>query len=1362
MDRTLRTVEELEGRLQEAQATAERLAAAQARADHFKQVLLAIRRVNQLIVEADEPQKLIELVCRSLTETLGYQTAWIALLDPSNQTVVATAASGFEAGFAVLEESLRAGHYPGCMQQALERDETVLVEDPRAHCPACPVSDQYRGRIGLSRRLSQDGRIHGVLSLSGDAAYVSSKEELALFEDLVSDLGLALHRIEAAGRHRDREQYLRAILQTTADGFWVVDSQGRIVDANAASCAMMGYCRDELIGMDVSDIDANESPEDTAAHIERVMRKGAEVFESRHRRKDGSLFPVEVSTTFLKEGGGIMVCFCRDITVRKQAEAALKESEAMWRNILVRIPQVGISLDPQGRIVFANKHFLELTGWDAEAVTGRDWFANFIPEAVRKDVRGVFDRAMHADGGLILSNHENEILTRTGELRSVAWSNVVTHDTHGAPIGVTCLGVDLTERKTAEERNQYQLGLIASLLSSIPDIVFYKDTDGVYLGCNPEFARHLGLAADEIVGKTDHDLYSQEEADAFRGNDRRMLAEGVPRHNEEWVEYPDGRRVLLDTLKAPLRATDGKTIGLVGISRDITDRKRAEEELQRTTRLLESVRQAQSLYIAQGDPHPVFEALLQGLLTMTGSEFGFLDEVLHDADGSRYKLSLALSNVAWDQDSRELYEQLRARNLEFRNLDNLAGLPARLEEPIIANDTPTDPRSGGLPDGHPAIRSFMGLPVRSGGEVIGVVGVANRTGGYDEEMARFLEPYLNACAGIIQAFRLKTSESEAVAALRESEEQVRRKLQAVLDPEGDIGELGLADLVDTDALQALMEDLHRLTGIGIGLVDRDGKVLVATGVREICAKFHGVHHQTCGFCQESGTRFSGSVEPGEFKICKCKNNLWDISTPIVIGGQLVGNLFLNQFIFEDEEPDEELFRAQARTYGFDEAAYLAALQRVPRLSKLDVERVMAFYSRFGAFVSTLSYGNLKLARTLEEYQRSQKEREKLRAQLTQAQRMESVGRLAGGVAHDFNNMLNVILGHTELLLEDLPADSALQAGLAEIWKAALHSADLTRQLLAFARKQTIAPRVLDLNETIEALLRMMRRLIGEDIDLTWKPGQDLEPLCIDPAQVHQLLANLMVNARDAIGHEHGRVTIETGMICFDEDACAEHPGLVPGDYVLLSVSDDGCGMDQETRANIFEPFYTTKKPGEGTGLGLATVYGIAKQNDGYVTVASEPDRGSTFRIYLPPYRGARLVPQPGPAAEASAVASGDETILLVEDEPAIRDMTRIMLERLGYTVLTAGSPRAAIDLAEQHHGGIQLLLTDVVMPEMNGRALADRLLEHCPGLQCLFMSGYTADVIAQHGVLDENVIFIQKPFDKETLGAKVREAMVAP
>ncbi|MBN1179531.1 MAG: GAF domain-containing protein [Anaerolineae bacterium] len=325
------------------------------------------------------------------------------------------------------------------------------------------------------------------------------------------------------------------------------------------------------------------------------------------------------------------------------------------------------------------------------------------------------------------------------------------------------------QRALGKKQYQYALSLVEALLNSIPDLVFYKDEDGAYLGCNSEFALHVGRTVEEIVGKTDYDLYSKEDADAFRRNDRLMLEGGAPRRNEEWISYPDGRRVLLDTLKAPLFDPGGDLIGVVGISRDITERKQMEDDLRMKSRLLDAVREAQSLYIAQGDPRPVFDALLRTLISMTDSEFGFLDEVLHDRDGTPYKLSLSISNIAWDSESEALYEQLRARNLQFRNLNNLAGLPALIEEPVITNDAPHDPRAGGVPAGHPPIRSFMGLPVRVGGEVLGVIGVANRPGGYGESMALFLEPYVSACASIIQAVRLRSGEREAVDALRESQ-----------------------------------------------------------------------------------------------------------------------------------------------------------------------------------------------------------------------------------------------------------------------------------------------------------------------------------------------------------------------------------------------------------------------------------------------------------------------------------------------------------------------------------------------------------------------------------------------------------------
>ncbi len=385
------------------------------------------------------------------------------------------------------------------------------------------------------------------------------------------------------------------------------------------------------------------------------------------------------------------------------------------------------------------------------------------------------------------------------------------------------------------------------------------------------------------------------------------------------------------------------------------------------------------------------------------------------------------------------------------------------------------------------------------------------------------------------------------------------------------------------------------------------------------------------------------------------------------------------------------------------------------------------------------------------------ERKKLEQQLLQAQKMEAVGRLAGGVAHDFNNKLSVIMGYSELALEETAKQGSTGHDyLQEILKAAQHSADLTRQLLAFARKQIIAPRVLELNDTITNILKMLQRLIGEDIDLVWRPGTDLCKVKIDPAQVDQILANFLVNARDAISGV-GRVVIRTENVVFDEAYCADHVGFSPGEYVLLEVSDNGSGMEKETLASIFEPFFTTKEHGKGTGLGLATVYGIVKQNEGFINVYSEPGKGTIFRIYLPQFADEVSHAPATPAPEA--VQHGTETILLVEDEETILKMAKRMLENLGYTVLAAGTPLEALHQAETYQDEIHLLITDIVMPEMNGRDLADKLRSNKPALRNLFMSGYTANVIAHRGILDEGVHFIQKPFSIKDLADKVRVSL---
>ncbi len=371
------------------------------------------------------------------------------------------------------------------------------------------------------------------------------------------------------------------------------------------------------------------------------------------------------------------------------------------------------------------------------------------------------------------------------------------------------------------------------------------------------------------------------------------------------------------------------------------------------------------------------------------------------------------------------------------------------------------------------------------------------------------------------------------------------------------------------------------------------------------------------------------------------------------------------------------------------------------------------------------------------------EREKLQEQLHQAQKLEAIGLLAGGVAHDFNNMLGAITGYTEMIMLETPQADPNRSKLENILKAAQRSADLTRQLLAFARKQTIAPVTLNLNESIESVLKMIRRLIGENIELVWHPESSACNVLIDPTQIDQILINFCVNAKDAI-NDVGRIVIETDSVFLDEYYCDTYTYFRPGQYAMFAVSDNGAGMEKETLKHIFEPFYTTKEPGKGTGLGLATVYGIVKQNNGFIHAYSEQGEGTTFKVYLPLVSGTTEGKQKD---DAVAVPAGNgETVLIVEDDETILRMGAMMLEKLGYRVLAASTPNEGLSLAEENKAEIQALITDIVMPGMNGRDLAEQLKLIIPDIKVLFMSGYTATVIAQQREKGEKGNFMQKPF----------------
>ena len=385
-------------------------------------------------------------------------------------------------------------------------------------------------------------------------------------------------------------------------------------------------------------------------------------------------------------------------------------------------------------------------------------------------------------------------------------------------------------------------------------------------------------------------------------------------------------------------------------------------------------------------------------------------------------------------------------------------------------------------------------------------------------------------------------------------------------------------------------------------------------------------------------------------------------------------------------------------------------------------------------------------------------RERLEEQLRQSHKMEAVGRLAGGVAHDFNNVLMGISGFTEFAMDAAPADSTMREDLAEVLTLAERAADLTRQLLAFSRRQTLQPVVLDVNQLVGNMAKMLKRLIGEDIDLVFVPAEDLGSVKADRGQTEQVVMNLAVNARDAMP-DGGKLTIETANVTLDEEYARTHEDVTPGAYVMLAVTDTGCGMDEETRQRMFEPFFTTKEQGQGTGLGLATVYGIVKQHGGSIWVYSEPGKGTSFKVYLPRVEEADVAEAIAAPAES---LSGTETVLVVEDEAAVREIVERMLQARGYRILTEGTPAEADAMLAEHGAEIALLLTDVVLPDGNGRQIYESTRDAYPDLRVLYMSGYTDNAIAHHGVLDPGTAFIGKPFTPDALARKVREALGGP
>ncbi|MFP4420700.1 MAG: PocR ligand-binding domain-containing protein [Desulfococcaceae bacterium] len=957
-------------------------------------------------------------------------------------------------------------------------------------------------------------------------------------------------------------------------------------------------------------------------------------------------------------------------------------------------------------------------------------------------------------------------------------------------------GVESRPRDEAFRRLAEQYAVV---VRTTTDGFLRLNSDGRLLEVNDAYCRMSGYRADELLSMTLTELEAAESEEEVARHLRIVISKGADQF-ETRHRTRDGRIIDVE-VSTTFWVEGGQFISFL---RDVTARKNAEARL----------RESEDRYRAYVDRSPM--ALL-----------------IADADGRYVDVNAAATNLLGY--SREELLGMHLQQVLYAE----PGATPRTDFDRLKRD--------GFLRAEKRFRRKNGDPVDVHLEAVPL--------GTDRFMA--------FCSDISELKR-------AERALKKSEKRVRKKLDAILSPEGD---LSLADVLDVEAVQTLMDDFYRLTGIGVAILDLSGAVLVATGWQEICTKFHRVHPETAANCRDSDLSFSKGVEPDSFKLYRCKNQMWDMATPIRVGGRRLGNLFLGQFFFDDETPDVGAFRAQARRYGFDEAAYLDALSRVPRWSRKKVEAVMTFYARFAGMISTLGHGNARLARTLAERDRLLKElrdgeaksraildnvdigialispdfrileanrrmrewfphiaaetdptcfrvlprtagdapcescplrramvdervqreemtlplengdrhfrvvaspirneagevsaaiemveditdRLSLERQFRQAQKMEAIGQLTGGVAHDFNNLLQVINGGADLAMEDISPGHPARESLAEVIAAGERAARLVSQLLLFSRRQVMRPEPLELNTVVDDLLKMLKRVIGEHIRIHWLPGPEAGRVFGDRGMMEQLLMNLCVNARDAMP-EGGVLTIETRDMEIDEEYCAHHIWAKPGRYVRLVVTDTGCGMDRETLDRVFEPFFTTKGAGKGTGLGLATVYGIVKQHGGMVSAYGEPGSGASFKVYLPISEG-------GESAEAPRTrpaGGGTETILLAEDDPDVRKMTRSILERRGYTVWDAGNGVEAVERFRAAPDSVDLAILDVMMPQMGGREALKQMRAIRPGLKALFASGYSENAVHTNYILKAGLTLIQKPFSPADLLRAVRRAL---
>ncbi len=1072
------------------------------------------------------------------------------------------------------------------------------------------------------------------------------------------------------------------------------------------------------------------------------------------------------SSVFRYQGEPAILATILDITDRKRAEDALRRSQASLQQAQARANLGSWELDLKTQTCFWSNEMYHIFRRDIEQ--GPSSFAQFL-ELIHPEDRQLIldaqDLAMWSDKTVSIDFRTDP---RRGPLRYLSNTIESVKDAEGNPSRIVGTTIDITERKQAEEALKSSENRYRALFERNLAGVYRSGLGGEVQECNEAFARIFGYdSPQEVINRATQDFY-------FDPAERESLAARLREHKaltdlELCLKRRDGSEVWVLENIVLLMDENGAPEGVQGTVLDITERKRAEELLETRARQQAAIAQLSQRAVTGVDLSVLMDEAALIAVQCLNVEFCSALELLPDGN-----TLLLRAGFGW-KDVQIGRARIRAGAKSQAGFTLLAG------EPVIVEDWTKETRfTGPKALREHGVVSALTVLIPGKEKPFGVLGAhTTRKRKFTFDDVNFLQALANVMAGAIER---KQAEEEIHNSRLWLEALFEASRDGIVVEEDEI-------IVYANRANACLlgyDNPDELIGKHLSLLvsREDGPRILGYGSRRLRGEAVPSIYEFRGV-RKDGSLIDLEAAVSVFKV-GVKSYIVTTVRDITERKQaerrlraaeekyrsMIQNAVYGIYLSSPEGRFIEVNPALVSMLGYDSTKELMALD-IARDIFLDTEERKRFvrqreaesfegievrWRRKDNSLITVRLSGRALRNDQGHYEAFEvivediTERRSLEEQLRQSQKMEAIGRLAGGVAHDFNNLLTAINGYADIIFARL-GDDSLRQDAEEIRKAGKRAAMLTSQLLAFSRRQVLQPRVLNLNEVITDSIKLLRRMIGEDIELVTRLDDDLGRVKADPGQIEQVIMNLAINARDAMP-QGGSLTIETANTLIDADYARKHVSARLGRYVRLKVRDTGCGMDEETRSRIFEPFFTTKERGKGTGLGLSTVYGIVKQSGGHIIVDTQPASGTTFRILLP--MAEERETETAAPLQAHHL-KGSETILVVEDEEAVRKLTRIILSVAGYTVLEASNGFEALEMCGQR--AIDLLLTDVVMPQMSGRELVEKVSVMCPQMKVLYMSGYTDDAIVRHGVLDAGVPLLQKPFTPDALSQKVREVL---